>query len=233
MEGITVVTAVLNEGDNIGPFMQSLDSVEGVKELVVVDDGSTDSTVENIRKFHPHYSVKIIQRGKKMGTVSAQIAGSKEASYEFVVIMDADLQHDPSLIGTMHSEIIKGYDLVIASRMVNGGASRRPPVRGIISRGANFLAHMFIPQTKGVNDIMSGFFMARKSLISGLGQINDSYKLLLYVFAARKGIRFTEVPYNFLPRTGGESKVVSGFDFLLRYIIELMYYVKVEFNTEG
>ena len=233
MEGVSVVAAVFNEGDNISTFMLLLDSVNDVNELVVVDDGSTDSTIENISKFHPHYSIKIIQRGTKMGTVSAQIAGAKQASYDYVVIMDADLQHDPSLIEKMHLEIANGYDLIIASRMVDGGASKREPLRGLISRGANILAHLFIPQTRMVRDVMSGYFMTRKEIVSGLAQINDSYKLLLYIFAAKRGIRYLEVPYKFLPRKEGKSKVVSRFNFLLRFVVELMHYVKVENNADG
>jgi dolichol-phosphate mannosyltransferase len=233
MGEVTVVAAVLNEGENIGKFMHSLDLVDGVGELVIVDDGSTDSTLETVKSLTPHYSVRIIQRERKMGTVSAQIAGAREAGGKFVVVMDADMQHDPSIIGTMYGEIKKGYDIVIASRMVEDGASSRPPVRGIISRGANFLAHLFIPQTKGVKDIMSGYFIARREIVAELKELNDSYKILLYIFASRKGIRYAEVPYRFRPREGGESKVVSGVDFLLRYLAELMHYVRVEFNVKG
>lgn len=168
-----------------------------------------------------------------MGTVSAQIAGARQASSEFVVVMDADMQHDPSIIKILDEEIRKGYDIVIASRMVDGGASNRPPVRGIISRGANFLAHLFIPQTRGVRDIMSGYFIARREIVANLRDLKDSYKILLYIFASRRGLRYTEIPYKFQPRSGGESKVVSGLDFLLRYLAELMHYVRVEFNVEG
>jgi dolichol-phosphate mannosyltransferase len=233
MDGVTVVTAVLNEGENIGNFMRSLDSVGDVQELVIVDDGSTDSTLETVNSFKGHYSLKLIRRDRKMGTVSAQIAGARQASSEFVVVMDADMQHDPSIIKILDEEIRKGYDIVIASRMVDGGASNRPPVRGIISRGANFLAHLFIPQTRGVRDIMSGYFIARREIVANLRDLKDSYKILLYIFASRRGLRYTEIPYKFQPRSGGESKVVSGLDFLLRYLAELMHYVRVEFNVEG
>ncbi len=232
MDGVSVVTAVLNEGENMVPFMQSLDKVDSIKELVVVDDGSTDSTIRDVKEHRGRYSIKLIQREKKMGTVSAQIAGAKEASSSYIVIMDADLQHDPSIIPRMYEGALNGYDLVIASRLIDGGVSTRHPVRGIISRGANFLAHIFIPQTKGVNDIMSGYLLVKKDLVAGLGQINDSYKILLYIFASRKGLRYIEIPYKFQPRGGGESKVVSGFDFFFRYLVELMHYVRVEFNVE-
>ena len=232
MNGVSVVTAVLNEGENIDAFMHSLDEVDEVKELVVVDDGSTDSTIQTVKNFKGRYTVKVIQREKKMGTVSAQIAGAKVASNGLVTIMDADLQHDPSLIREMYQKAMSGYDLVIASRFVEGGSSKRHPVRGIISRGANFLAHFFIPETKGVDDIMSGYLLVKKDLVAGLGLINDSYKILLYIFASRKGLRYIEIPYKFQPRGGGESKVVSGFDFFFRYLVELMHYVRVEFNVE-
>ena len=232
MDGTSVVTAVLNEGKNIGVFMQSLNEIDVVKEVVIVDDGSTDSTIQVAKDFRGKYPVKLIQRERKMGTVSAQVAGAKEASSEFIVIMDADLQHDPSLIPRMYEEILNGYDLIIASRFIDGGASSRHPVRGIISRGANFLAHLFIPQTKGVNDIMSGYLLVKRDMVADLDQISDSYKILLYLFASRKGIKYIEVPYRFKPRRGGESKVVSGPGFLLKYIVELMHYVRVEFKDE-
>ena len=232
MTGVTVVTAVLNEGENIGVFMRSLNEVDAIQELVVVDDGSTDSTIQTVKEFKGRFSVKIVQREKKMGTVSAQIAGAKEASNDLVVIMDADLQHNPSLISEMYQNAGKGYDLIIASRFIEGGSSKRHPVRGIISRGANFLAHFFIPETKGVDDIMSGYLLVRREIVAELEQINNSYKILLYIFASKKGLKYVEVPYRFQLRGGGESKVVSGFDFFFRYLVELMHYVRVEFNHE-
>lgn len=233
MDGVTVIAAVLNEGENISAFMQSLNDLDVVKELVVVDDGSSDSTVQLVQNFKGRYAVKLLQRDHKMGTVSAQIAGAQEATSEYVIIMDADLQHDPSLIKRMYDEILKGKDVVIASRLADGGMSKRHPVRGLVSRGANFLAHLFIPQSRGISDVMSGFLVVRRQIVASLPPIRDSYKILLYIFASNKRLRYREIPYKFLPRLGGESKVVSGFDFLLTYIVELMHYVRVEFKAEA
>lgn len=232
MNGVSVVTATLNEEDSIDIFLKTLAQVAEVKELIVVDDGSTDSTVRLVEEFDGPFRVRLIQREKKMGTASAQIIAARESNYEYAVIMDADMQHDPRTIEKLYSEILKGYDLVVSSRFVDGGINKRTSGRGLLSRGANFLAHLFIPTTRGVKDVMSGYFVVKRDIVADLKDVNNFYKILLYIFASRKHISYTEIPGTFQKRENGRSKVVSGPTFLLAYLIELMHYVKVEYNIE-
>ena len=232
MQGVAVVVATFNEEDNIGLFLRAVAQVAEVRELIVVDDGSTDSTVQQIKDFKGPFQVRLIQREKKSGTVSAQIAGARLSSFEYVVIMDADMQHDPATIRNLYSEVSKGYDLVISSRLVDGGENKRTPGRGLLSRGANFLAHLFIPTTRGTRDVMSGYFCVKREIIANLNEVSNFYKILIYILASRKSIKFKEIPGTFRVRERGESKVVSGPEFLLRYLIELMHYVRLEYNLE-
>ncbi|MEM4067217.1 MAG: glycosyltransferase, partial [Candidatus Micrarchaeaceae archaeon] len=159
-----------------------LNETEGVNEVIIVDDGSTYSTIDKIKNFRRRFTVKLIERKRKGDTVSAQIDGARLTSNEYVVVMDADLQHEPTIIPKMLSEATQGYDLVVASRLVEGGVSKRDAIRGMISRGASFLAHLFIPQTNKIKDVMSGYFLAKRDILAELPPVDNSYKLLLYVF---------------------------------------------------
>lgn len=236
-KGISVVLAVLNEEDNIRTLLLEFDKitrmengVPEIRELIFVDDGSSDRTIEILEdeqlRQHP-FQIKTIKRATKSGTLDAQVTGSRAASGEFVLIMDSDLQHPISSVKEMVSLSKDGHELVVASRYVPGGRNNWSPKRGIISRAAIFLSHVLLPETRNVRDPISGFFICRKELISELIPMKGYYKILLYVLAT-SGLKPHEMPITFSGRKNGESKVVSkNVDFATKYIVELITYMKV------
>ncbi len=117
-----------------------------------------------------------------------------------------------------------GADMAIGSRYVKGGGCEGwGLLRRIMSRGAGFLAHLFLPSTRGIADPMSGFFMFRPAIIEGAELQPTGYKILLEILVAGNPQHVAEVPFVFVTRTVGESKLkLSQQIDYLKHIASLM-----------
>ncbi|GGM66576.1 hypothetical protein GCM10007108_00960 [Thermogymnomonas acidicola] len=223
MHSISVVVPVLNERENVCPLLRRIDSVAKdapVVEVIFVDGGSTDGTIEEIeRQSGRHlFSVRTVMQRARLGLVHAELLGAREARGEYVTILDGDLQHPPEYIVDM-SRYLGAYDVIVASRYVKGGGARRDPVRGIISRTAVLICHTILPVSKRIRDPISGFFTARREMFAGIDFMPGSYETLLYVLAYNPLCTVKEVPYTFVERERGSSKIVGrGLSFVKNYM---------------
>jgi len=208
---ISIVVPTYQERENIADFIHRIEStLNGLNfEIVVVDDNSPDGTADLAEELNEQYgNIKVIRRPAKLGLGSAITDGIKASSSDVMVVMDADLQHPPELLPKMLEEIRRGNDLVIASRYVEGGGvegwsfSRR-----IISKGAKLLAHIFLPKTRSVRDPVSGFFMFKRSVVENLELRTSGYKILLEILVRGSYNSLAEIPYTFVQRKRGESKL--------------------------
>ena len=239
--GISVVIGVLNEKENIEPLLERFDrlirkeDLTQLNEIVFVDDGSTDGTVEKIKQhmnMDHRFSINLQSRDRKYGLVNAHINGCRAASNDDVIVMDGDLQHPVHLIGSMIKNWNGKCDAVIASRYIPGGGNSWKPIRGIVSRGAIAISHFMIPSTRNVKDTMSGFFLTRKKYVIGLVPFEGVYKLLLYTLAMNPELRTVEVPFVMVDRELGDSKIVNkSFRFFIIYLMEVLKYMKERRKT--
>lgn len=143
-----------------------------------------------------------------MGLSSAVIDGLKVAKGDIIVVLDADFQHPPGLLHTLLDEITNGSDLVIGSRYVSGGSINGWTIwRKMVSKGATFLAHISLPNTKKVKDPLSGYFIFKRSLVDGIRLSGMGCKPLLEIMTRSKCKRIVEVPYMFETRRRGKSKL--------------------------
>jgi len=207
---ITVVIPTYNERDNVTPLVEKINSaLSGYNhEILFIDDNSKDGTAQLISSLSAKYPVQAIVRLKERGLASAVVHGFKYAKGDIVAVMDADLQHPPQVLADLLKAVDAGADLVIASRYVKGGGCEGwGLVRRIISKGAIFLAHLFLPQTRRISDPMSGFFMLRREVIDGADLRPTGYKILLEILMEGHYQKVTEVPYTFSVRERGESKL--------------------------
>jgi len=138
-------------------------------------------------------------------------------------VMDADLQHPPELVKRFIEQLDAGAALVVASRYVPGGSpGRRPPLRAVISRSAEWTAKLLLPAARAVSDPVSGFFAFRRAAFVPLDPGYRGYKLLLFLLVMCRGQELREVPFAFEPRTEGASKVTSGLAFVRLFLIEVL-----------
>lgn len=231
---LSLVIPTLNEGEALPKLIGGLDETlsactpSAVRELVFVDDGSTDGTVDYITHLQAtstSYSVRLISRQIRHGPAHAELAGIRQASNGLVLKMDGDGQHDIRLLPRILEASAPDVDIVVASRYVPDGANDWSPVRGVISRSARFLARLFIPGARRVQDPVSGFFLVKRDLALSLDATVPYYKLLLYLLAAHPEATVREVPFTMGHRTKGQSKIVGvSAKYVREFLIELLTY---------
>jgi dolichol-phosphate mannosyltransferase len=215
MPEISVVVPTFCESENIAELHTRLSVALAAEnwELIFVDDDSPDGTAELARELsNRDPRVRCIQRIGRRGLSTAVVEGALSSSAPYVAVMDADLQHDESVLPAMLTQLRnRNLDVVVGSRYTEGGSTGDwNEGRKTISRIAGRLAQGLIPQE--LRDPMSGFFiMKSKVLRDAARQLSGyGYKVLLDLFvSAGRPLRFAEVPYTFKPRVHGASKLDS------------------------
>lgn len=213
MPELTVVVGTLNEAANVRPLVERLDrALRGIDwEVVFVDDDSPDGTAEVARELAASDPrVRVLQRIGRRGLSSACIEGMLASAAPCVAVMDADLQHDETLLPAMLARLrAEDLDLVIGSRYVEGGSTGAfAEGRRRLSGAGTWLGRLVVPP--GVRDPLSGFFMLRRAFLREI--VHDlsgtGFKILLDLLgSARRPVRFAELPYRLGERLHGESKL--------------------------
>ena len=223
---ISIIIPTYNEKDNIAPLVARIhQALSGYNyEILLVDDGSKDGTIEVASSLASRYPIKVIVRQKERGLATAVVHGLKFATGEIIGVMDADLQHPPEVIPELLKALQGGVDMVVASRYVEGGGCRHWGLsRKVISRAALMLSHLLLPATRQVKDPLSGFFMFRRQNIAPAKLKPIGYKISLEIMLAGRFQRVVEVPYVFEDRSAGKSKLrpQQQIDYL-RHLLSLM-----------
>ena len=229
----SLIIPTFNESQNIAEIIdilsQILDrTIPQEYELIVVDDDSPDRTWELASQLIPQYpQLRVIRRETERGLSTAVIRGWQAAQGEILGVIDADLQHPPEILIQLWREIERGAELAVASRNVDGGGvSEWSMARRFLSRGAQILGLVILPEVIGrLSDPMSGYFMVRRSAIAGKQLSPVGYKILIEV-AARGQIRWiSETGYVFRERVAGASKVTWK-----QYVEYIQHLVKLRFS---
>ncbi|MFH0832273.1 MAG: polyprenol monophosphomannose synthase [Candidatus Aenigmatarchaeota archaeon] len=215
---ITIIVPTYNESKNLPILVKDLLKIKAIR-ILVVDDNSPDGTGEIAEKLKKTCRrVNVLHRKNKSGLGSAILDGFKAAETDIVGVMDADLSHPPETLRRM-IEKIKDYDVVVASRYIPGGGAdeKWTKLRRLISKSAILLVK---PIAK-IKDPMSGFFLVKKSVIDGVSINPDSCKICLEIMVKGKYKNFIEVPFIFINRKAGKSKIMTPKE-ISRYIRHVM-----------
>lgn len=224
---LSVIIPTYNERESLPGLVRRLSALhEPGLEIVVVDDASPDGTgalAEDLARDQG-LAIRVVHRPGKQGLASAVIDGASVARGEFLTVMDADLSHPPEALPALHSALESGAEIAVASRYVAGGGIRGwPPLRRLISRIATLLARAILGLK--VRDPLSGFFAVHRELLTDSQYQGLGYKLLVEILAAHRGRRIVEVPYEFVDRQLGRSKL-SQREVLS--FIRLLFLLKVQ-----
>jgi dolichol-phosphate mannosyltransferase len=219
---LAVIVPSYNERDNVALLYDKITAALGATpfEFIVVDDNSPDGTSEVVRDMaRRHQNVRGIHRLGRRGLSSAVVEGILASAAPYFAVIDADLQHDETILPQMLEKAIAGDHIVVGTRYsgegsVGEGLSR---TREAGSRFATKLSSLVTG--KSLSDPMSGFFLMRRSVFDEIAPSlsDDGFKILLDIIVsagrsrARQGkeLRIGEVPYTFRPRHAGESKMSS------------------------
>ncbi|KFL29155.1 dolichol monophosphate mannose synthase [Devosia riboflavina] len=213
---LAVIVPSYNERGNIELLYEKVALALGDTpwEMIVVDDNSPDGTADVVNELSRVYAnIRCVRRFGRRGLASACVEGMAVTAAPYVAVIDADHQHDETILPKMLAEAQNGADLVVGSRFAEGGSAGDglSATRLSGSNLANRLAGMIAGQA--VSDPMSGFFLMRReaALEAAPKLASDGFKILidLIVTSARMGkpLKIAEVPYTFRPRHAGESKM--------------------------
>ncbi len=227
---LAIVLPTYNERENIPILLNKLqDALQGLAwEAIFVDDDSPDGTAEVVG-VHARLDrrVRLLHRVGRRGLSSACIEGMLSTSAPVVAVMDADLQHDETILPVMLRRLhLESLDLVVGTRNAEGGSMGEfGRARRFLSRSGQKISHSVCRSR--VTDPMSGFFLLRQSFLQEVVREmqGQGFKILVDLLASSpRPVRLAEVGYTFRSRRFGESKlsVVVGLEYIFLVMNSLL-----------
>lgn len=225
-----IVLPTYNERDNIPLVIARItEALRGLTwEAIFVDDDSPDGTADVVSS-HARWDsrIRLIHRIGRRGLASACIEGMMATQAAFVAVMDADLQHDETILPRMLERMRReSLDIAVGTRNAEGGSMGEfSPGRVLLSGMGQRISHAVCRCE--LTDPMSGFFMLRRSFL--LEVVRDlqggGFKILVDLLASRRRpVAIGEIGYTFANRRHGESKldVLVGIEYLFLIVNKLL-----------
>jgi dolichol-phosphate mannosyltransferase len=250
---LSVIIPTYNEYENILHLVEVIKTKipDGlITEIIIVDDNSPDGTGrlianyiddpitrvcagiqqhENSHNFainHRESVVKLVCRENKSGLISAILQGIKYSTGRYILVMDGDFSHPPETVPVLINELLHDPNcIVVASRYIRGGSIRGWPYkRLLLSRLAAKIAIHGL-SLRNIRDPISGFFAFPRYIMENIRIDTYGYKFLLEMLVKARGVKVKEIPYTFVDRKSGESKLdtrvildyLSAVGYLYRY----------------
>ena len=205
---LSVIVPCFNEEENVHYFYEELlknqlffDEKKMDVEIIYVDDGSKDGTVEEVKKLAgKDHRVKMVSFSRNFGKEAAIFAGFQKSKGDYVVMMDADLQDPPSLLPEMFSYIEQGYDSVATRRVSRKG---EPPIR-------SFFARMFYKLMNKISkaDIVDGardYRLMTRQVVDSILAMGEYNRFSKGIFGW-VGYETKWIEYENIERVHGETK---------------------------
>jgi len=221
---LSIIIPTYNEAENIKILIDKIQSInfKETYEIIVVDDNSPDKTWQSVEVIQKgSKNVRLLRRIGRRGLSSAVIEGILLSTADYFAVIDADLQHDETILTQMLSNALEGDDVVIGTRYSkseDSGVGNWSKSRILISKTAALMSRL-VMQHK-ITDPMSGLFLMKRSIATDvIDELSTSgFKILLDILSlySKNSIKISEVAYIFKSRVHGESKLSSG--IILEYL---------------
>jgi len=213
---LSVVIPMKDERDNVRPLVEKVRAaLRGVSwELVLVDDGSTDGTNEELVAVAADPRVKVIRLRRNFGQSAATQAGFDAASGDVIATLDGDLQNDPADLLILLAKLNEGYDAVLGLR-----EKRRDKIllRKLPSWCANWLIRKFLHIP--FKDFGCTLRVMKRDLVQGMSLYGEMHRFITALIL-QQGARVAQVPVRHHPRTAGKSKYTLS--RTVRVVLDLM-----------
>jgi len=209
---LSVVMPVYNEKDTVLKIIDKVLKLDIVKEIIVVDDGSTDGTRDVLRNARLDPRVRVVLHEKNSGKGAALRTGFKNVSGEVVVVQDADLEYDPQEFIEMARPIQEGMADVVYGSRLSGGKPQRVHMFWH-KMGNNFLSFLtnFLYNST-LTDMETCYKMFRRNIIDGIAIRSNGFSVepeLTAKILKNKGLRIYEMPISYYGRSYAEGKKIS------------------------
>lgn len=225
---LTVLIPCFNENNYIENVINSVYSQPFPnKQIIVIDDGSTDGTKEKLKKLSESGKIdNLIHHKKNQGKGAAIRTGINEATGEIIIIQDSDLEYDPKDFSRLIEPIIKGKaDVVYGSRFLGGADAHRAlyfwhrVANGILTLFANILTDM------NLTDMETGYKAFKKKSLENITiqENRFGFEPEITVKLAKKKMRFFEVSISYNGRTYQEGKKIRLKDGLRAFYCLIKY----------
>ncbi|PIR75344.1 MAG: hypothetical protein CO030_00025 [Candidatus Magasanikbacteria bacterium CG_4_9_14_0_2_um_filter_42_11] len=220
----SIIIPTYNEVENITPLIEEIieqvDSSSVSLDIVVIDDNSPDGTGKKVLELVDTYPVRLISRESKTGLGSAVREGFAQTDSEYLIVMDADLSHDPSILNAMITAL-SSFDIVIGSRFLpESTVESWTPWRKFLSKFGVSLARY----TVQVQDPLSGYFGFRRHVIDNVQLKTMGYKILFEILTKGTYQSVCEIPFTFRVRHTSVSKLNTK--EYLRFLFQCIAYVR-------
>lgn len=207
---LSVIIPAYNEAGTIRELLERVHSVDVDKEIIVVDDASSDGTAKILREIK-YDNLKVIHHTTNRGKGAAFLTGLTNASGEFVIIQDADLEYDPGeYLKLMEAIRQDKADIVLGTRFKDG-------YRGLLMHrlGNRFLTGLLnLLFGTRLSDSFTCYKLFRRETINSLNLREESFTIEIEIVAkaAKTALRITEVPVSYRPRSYSEGKKIRCLD---------------------
>jgi len=224
---LSIIIPTFNEKNNVRilamKIINLLKQENRLYEIVFVDD-SLDDTPTILEELSQEYKeIKYIHRTNERGLASAVVNGFLHSQGNQIIVMDADLQHPPELLPLILKRLVNA-DIVIPSRFIPGGSDGGLNLfRKLVSGIARGIGYLSIKKLRSISDSTSGYFGFQRSVIDQ-AQLNPiGWKILIEILVKGKYQTVHEIPYTFVARDAGESKMnfIEQWNYL-KHITKLM-----------
>ncbi|MDD5120672.1 MAG: glycosyltransferase family 2 protein [Candidatus Omnitrophica bacterium] len=218
---ISVIVPVYNEEKTIKQIIDKIQAVNIDKEIIIVDNSSTDGTHQILSQMH-YPNLKIIYHSTNRGKGASFLTGLSNASGEYIIAQDADLEYDPNDY-LLLLEAIKNTkaDLVLGARFFKG-------YHGLL---AHRMGNRFLTSTLNflfgakLNDYATCYKLARRAIFNSLGLAACGFDIDVEIIckALRRGLRISEVHASYHPRSYQEGKKIRVDDAFAAVFAMLKY----------
>ena len=216
---ISIIIPCYNEAQNlerlISRVILAMNSLARPYEVIVVDDGSTDKSLDVLKKITSNKPfMKTVVLRRNYGQTAAMMAGIDYSTGDIIIPLDADLQNDPDDIPSLLAKIDEGFDVVSGWRK-----NRRD--NAIKRNFPSFVANKLISWISGLhlNDYGCSLKAYRREVIKDVRLYGEMHRFIP-IYASWLGAKVTEIPVRHHPRLHGKSKY--GLERTLKVILDLM-----------
>ena len=210
---VSVVIPVFNEVATLGALLARVDEVEIDKEVIIVDDCSTDGTRDLLSSIN-HSNLIIVFHESNAGKGAALRTGFSHATGDYVSVQDADLEYDPNDIGSLLAEAcLQNAEAVLGTRF-HGPKPQMAFQNWIGNRVLTRLTNQLYGAT--LTDMETCYKLIRRDVLTTITIESDRFNVEPELTAKllMRGIRIFEVPVSYVGRTHSEGKAISWLDFV-------------------
>lgn len=221
---ISVVMPVYNESDTIEQIVSKVKSVQIDKEIIIVDDGSSDGTRGKLQRLEGS-GVNIFYHEKNIGKGAALRTGFKHCKGEIVIIQDADLEYDPQEYSSLIDPIVRGSADVVYGSRLSGGRPQRVYMfwHKAGNRFLTLLTNILYNNT--LSDMETGYKVFRRSVLDSFTIKSNGFcvepEITAKVF--KRNYRIYEIPISYYGRAYSEGKKIT-WKHGISAIVALLWY---------